>query len=171
MSADLSGEARPVQVPAEIIGFLSDAIVGVAGTRNADLAPRVHRISGWRVEADRETMACMFPEQFTPHLLESLEQNGQFTVTIERIPSHETYQFKGEFLSAKPCTADDIEVCNRIRDKFGTTVPMFVPVSEAAARAFCIPPSLTIRFRVREIYTQTPGPGAGRRIVPSEEPR
>lgn len=171
MGSDLSADTRAVRIPDAIIGFLNEANVGVAGTRNADLVPRVRRISGWRVEADRETIACMFPEAFTPQLVESLEQNGWLSVTIEAVPSHETYQFKGEFLSAGPCTAEDLEACDRIRDRFGKVIPMFYPFGEAVARAFYIAPSLTIRFRVREIYTQTPGPGAGRRLVPAEEPR
>jgi hypothetical protein len=171
VSIDPSTETQAVRVPDAIVDFLDEALVGAAGTRNADLVPRVHRVSGWRVEADRETIACMFAEPFTPHLVESLEQNGWLAVTIEKIPSHETYQFKGKFLSAKPCSAEDIEACDRIRDRFGTVIPMVYPFDGAVARAFCIRPSLTIRFRLLEIYTQTPGPGAGRRLVPAEEPR
>jgi hypothetical protein len=29
-------------------------------------------------------------------------------------------------------------------------------------------PALAVEFDVREIYDQTPGPGAGRRLVPAE---
>jgi hypothetical protein len=167
----ISAETKSARIPDEIMSFLDEAIIGVAGTCDADLVPHVHRFSGWHVEADRETMVCMFPEQFVRHVVESLEQNGKLSVTIEKVPSHETYQFKGEFLSAGPCSAEDIAAHERIRDRFGTIIPMVYPFDEAVARAFCIRPVLTIRFRLREIYTQTPGPGAGRRIVPAEEPR
>jgi hypothetical protein len=35
-------------------------------------------------------------------------------------------------------------------------------------RRYIPPPELVVRLRIREIFLQTPGPGAGRRLVPPE---
>ena len=101
-----------------------------------------------------------------PGLLESLRDNGEFTLTIEEIGPHETYQFKGTFVDAGPSTSADLKVFEGLRDRFGTVVSSKFGLPEEMCRAFTTRPSVTVRFRVREIFAQTPGPGAGRRLVP-----
>ena len=143
--------------------------MAAVGTRDRDRVPHVHKVSGWRVEPDQETIACSIPAAFTRHLMESLEDNGQVALTVEEIGPHETYQFKGVFVDAQPCTAADRHAADRVRERFARVVPHHLGVSEAASRAFGMDPEVTVRFRVQEIYVQTPGPGAGRRLVPREE--
>jgi hypothetical protein len=41
-------------------------------------------------------------------------------------------------------------------------------IPEPVVLAYYERPGLTVRLRVREIYVQTPGPAAGRRLVPAE---
>ncbi len=172
MKPDVQSPAKPkgsVQIPGVIVQFLSQATIGMAGTRDASLVPRIRRVSGWRVEPDQETIACTIPEGYTGGLLESLRDNGEFTLTVEEIGPHETYQFKGTYVDAGPCTAPDLSAFEGLRDRFGSVVHSLYGIPEKACRAYIARPSVTVRFRVREIFVQTPGPGAGRRLVPAEE--
>jgi hypothetical protein len=162
-------QSLPIQIPGIILEFLNRATVAALGTRDRNLVPHLHRVSGWRIEPDREVMAVSIPGSFTRHLQESLEDNGQVSMTIEEIGPHETYQFKGTFVDLHPCTAADRQIADRIRERFAKVVPAQIGATEAACRAFGMDPDVTLRFRVREIYVQTPGPGAGRRLVPQEE--
>src|SRR3972149_3537768 len=101
-------------IPEVIVLFLDRAIVAIAGTRDERLVPHVHRISGWRCSPDRKTITCLIPEEFTPDLVSSLEDNGQFSLTVCEVPSHETYQFKGDYVSSRPrgeADAADFEGC------------------------------------------------------------
>jgi hypothetical protein len=165
---DAAGES--VMIPEKILRFLEQrANAAFAGTRDRQLAPRGHRVSGWRVGGDERTMTALVPGQFTPHLVESLEDNGEFALTVEEFPSHETYQFKGRYLRSRPVQGEDAEVVNRIRERFVKSLkPVYADVPEAVLRAFILPVHLAVEFEVREIYLQTPGPGAGRRLVPPE---
>lgn len=45
----------------------------------------------------------------------------------------------------------------------------FYGIDHDASRAYTIKPGIVINFIVKEIFLQTPGPGAGRRLVPPEE--
>jgi hypothetical protein len=47
--------------------------------------------------------------------------------------------------------------------------PIYADVPEDALNAFVSDASLAIEFEVLEIFLQTPGPGAGTRIVPPAE--
>jgi hypothetical protein len=157
-------------IPGKIVRFLEQrANVAFAGTRDRQLAPHGHRVCGWRVGADGRTLTALVPEPFTAHLVESLEENGQFALTIEEFPSHETYQFKGRYLRHRQPQDEDVEVVNRIRERFVKNVrPIYADAPEHALRAFIQTAHVAVEFEVLEVYLQTPGPGAGVRLVPGE---
>ena len=158
-------------IPGKILRFLEEyAIVAFAGTRDRHLVPYGHRVSGWRVAQDRRTMTALIPAQFTPGLVDSLEDNGEFALTVEEFPSHETYQFKGRYLRHRPLDREDFEVVDTIRKRFVKSVrPLYPEAPERIWPAFIMKPSLAVEFEVLEIYLQTPGPGAGTRLVPPPE--
>src|SRR5262249_52838178 len=98
----------------------------------------------------------------------SLEDNGQFSLTVEQIGTHETYQFKGKFMgSAEPTDSDCAAHC-RVTDRFATAINSLFGLAQEDCRAFISPPSVVVRFTVREIFLQTQGPGAGHRVFPRE---
>jgi hypothetical protein len=157
-------------IPGVLLDFLERASCAIAGTRTADLVPHLHRVSGWRVGPDRRTITCLVAEGFTTHLLDSLADNGEFTVTIEEIGPHETYQFKGRFLDARaPDDDEDRHAFERARDRYVRTVTRLFGFPEDQCLRYFRRPELAVRFEVREIFLQTPGPGAGKRLVPQED--
>ena len=160
-----------VMIPEKIARFLEQrANVAFAGTRNRDLVPFGHRVSGWCIGADGRTLTAFTPEPFTAGLVESLQENGELALTVEDFPAHETYQFKGRYVSHRPAHREDIAIVDRIRERFMKSMRTVFPVlPEGIVGAFTSKPALAVEFEVSEIYVQTPGPGAGARIVPPAE--
>jgi hypothetical protein len=170
-------------IPEDIITFLEGATVAFAGTRDRDLMPHVHRVSAWLIGKDRETMTCLIPNQFAKHLVSSLKDNGQFAVTVTGsttgrqrsnpprpyTDAHETYQFKGEHLSSRSVNNEDLDAYRSAREQFAKLFAPLLNVPEGVAAKFILQPDLAVTFRVREIFIQTPGPNAGRRLVPPED--
>jgi hypothetical protein len=156
-------------IPVKIAGFLERANVSHAGTRDGNLVPHGHRVSGWRVGADGQTLIVLMPEGARPHLIESLEDNGQLSVTVEDYPAHETYQFKGRYVRHRPADQADIDVVSRLRERFlQSVIRLYGEPAAGPVRAFSQRPSIAVEFTVDEIYVQTPGPGAGARVHPAE---
>ena len=156
-------------IPGKILRFLEDkGTIAVSGTRNAEHIPHCHYVSGWIVEPDQQTMRCSIPQAYTGDLMPSLEDNGQYALTIEQIGSHETYQFKGLFVDSSPLNEADIAAFECVRERFATAVNQLLGVPKESCRGFIAPPSIAIRFTVLEIFLQTPGPGAGNRLAPPE---
>ena len=155
-------------IPGKIVRFLEEyANIGASGTRDENLVPHGQRVSGWRVGADHTTMTVLVPEVFTEHLVSSLEDNGRYAVTIEEVPTHETYQFKGRYLRHRAADGDDRALVGVLRERFVKAVSRLYPQMPVAfPRAFIPDPALAVDFEVQEIYLQTPGPGAGTRIAP-----
>ena len=156
-------------IPGMILKFLQDrGTIAVSGTRNANLVPHVHNVSGWDVEPDQQTIRCSINRAYLDHLFDSLEDNGQFSLTVEQIGTHETYQFKGNYAgSAEPNDAD-FAAHRRMTERFAKAVSVLFGHSEEDCRAYIWQPSVVVRFTVREIFLQTPGPGAGHRVFPPE---
>jgi hypothetical protein len=157
-----------IVVPEKIVQFLEQrANVAFAGTRSRDLVPFGHRVSGWRIGADGRTLTAFTPEPVTAGMVESLQENGELALTVEAFPAHETYQFKGRYVSHRPAHGDDFAIVERIRERFIKNMRTVFPMlPEAIAGAFVSKPAFALELEVSEIYAQTPGPGAGARIVP-----
>jgi hypothetical protein len=156
-------------IPAKIVAFLGRANVAQAGTRDRHLAPCGHRVSAWHVGADGTSLTALIPETSRRQLIENLEDNGWFTMTAEDYPAHETYQFKGRYLGHRPADARDVAAANGQRERFLRSVlPFFGEAAVRPVRAFTQRPAVAVEFRVLEIFVQTPGPGAGTRIMGGE---
>jgi hypothetical protein len=157
-----------VMIPEKIVQFLEQrANVAFAGTRSRDRVPFGHRVSGWCIGADGRTLTAFTPEPLTAGVVESLQENGELALTVEAFPAHETYQFKGRYVSHRPAHREDIAIVERIRQRFIKNMRTIFPMlPERIAGAFTSEPAFAVEFEVSEIYVQTPGPGAGARIVP-----
>jgi hypothetical protein len=161
--------SQAVVLPGVIVDFLDRATVALAATRDADLVPHIHRVAGWRVAPDRRGLTCLVDEEHTFHLRSDLEDNGRFAVTIEEIGPHETYQFKGRVVALSPPDEEDRLAASRMRERFTKIIALLYGINEETCVAHLRDPTVAVRFQVEEIFLQTPGPGAGRRIVPPEE--
>ena len=157
-------------IPGSIMTFLDDeAMVAVAASRDENRVPHLHRVSGWSVDEDRQTINCFIPDAYTAELNSSLEDNGEFALTVVDPGSHKTYQFKGQYVDSRPITDADLAIAEQKRGRFAQAVSQGFGMPEDASRTYILPPTLVIRFSVREIFLQTPGPDAGQRIVPTED--
>ena len=73
-------------------------------------------------------------------------------------------------MSHRPAQREDSVIVDRIRARFMKSMrAVFPALPEGVAGAFISKPVLAVEFEVFEIYVQTPGPGAGARIVPPAE--
>ena len=159
-------------IPGKIIRFLEErANIAFAGTRDASLVPRGHRVSGWQIDANGRTLTVFIPDSSVPHLVEALLENGRIAVTFEEVGTHETYQLKGRYLSHRPVQPTDVDIAGRARERFVKGVRPLHPNPEVAdlLGASIGRASLAVEIEVHEVFLQTPGPGAGTRLAPPAE--
>jgi hypothetical protein len=160
-----------ISLPGRLLRFLEhDANVAFAGTRDRQLVPHGHRVSGWFVEAGGQAMVALIPAGFTTQLIESLQDNGELVLTVGEFPSHETYQVKGRYLRHWPVRPQDAAVVERIRERLSRSFRHVSSDPEPLVNAYVQPSAVAVAFEIREVFVQTPGPGAGTRIVPPAEP-
>jgi hypothetical protein len=157
-------------IPSKIVRFLEQhANQALAGARDANLVPSGYRVSGWKVHPDQRTITACVPDPLTDHLIACLLDNGQFAMTVEEHPTHETYQLKGRYLRHRPIEPDDLALVAAIRERFARSLRHEMPpgVSFDYVLNIAVPdPRVAVDVEVNEVYLQTPGPGAGSRIYP-----
>jgi hypothetical protein len=156
-------------IPAHVLQLLGAPLFGHAGTRDRDLVPHVHLTWGIRATANRAEVEVLLPSFGMGRLAENIADNGRFALTVSEPITHPTYQLKGEALEVRASTDEERAFQQRwakanIEHLRAIMPPHLIAKLEGVAQA----PSTYLRFRVDEIYDQTPGPIAGQRI-PLEE--
>jgi len=159
-------------IPGVMVDFLARASVAVASTRDEHLKPRIHFLSGWSVGDDRTSVLCLIPASFSVGLDGSVTRGGDFSLTAEVIGPHECYQFKGCVIDSRPAVDSDRSITEDCRQRFVDAVSRHMPgrFSADSLQARVREPAIAVRVEVHEIYVQTPGPAAGRRVFPPETP-
>jgi len=157
------------KIPGMLIEFLDRASVGIASTRGRDLTPAIHFLAGWRVEENGEIIECLVARGFTDGLEQNLADNGRLTLTAEVIGPHETYQFKGTSAGSRPAGIADATLNEACRRRFFDACQKYYAgqFRDEDVRAKIGPPAVVVRLRVNEVYIQTPGPAAGKRLFPA----
>jgi len=157
-------------VPRDIANFLARASVAVVSTRDDDLVPHLHFLSGWSVAEDLGSVVCLVPPSFDDGVTERLARHADLAMVAEVIGPHETYQLKGRYIDHRPAGEADRQVFEECRQRFVDAVQRHLRgrFGEDALRARFREPALAVRFAVDEVFLQTPGPAAGRRVYPAE---
>jgi hypothetical protein len=163
-----------IAVPGMISTFLAErASVGFAAARDRALRPSLHWISSWILSEDRRRLRLGISKGFVDGLAEALAANGELAATFEHIGPHETYQFKGTAEGVLAAEGADRDAWERQRARFAETVLRFdrgIPATAEQLRSYISPPGAAVVLAVREVFLQTPGPGAGSRLAPGDRP-
>lgn len=150
-------------IPQPIVEFLKTGISVMVGTRDTSLMPECTRAWGIEVGAGRGAVTVFLSEAFAGKTIENLRGNGNIAVTCTRPTDHTTCQLKGRVLSIKPATKAHRGVSRRWHRDFIAELRA-IGVPSALGEAWIAEPTVAVEIAVTEVFDQTPGPGAGRRI-------
>ena len=154
-------------IPEKIAEFIQGPVFVAAGTRDEMLRPSHTWAVGTIVNPDRETVMFFVPRGRAERILSNLEGNGKIALGVGS-PTHEAYQLKGTYVSSRPAEERDRAIQEIYRSKW-LALALQCGYPEQIARpltlGFAYHPAVAITFRVEEIFLQTPGPDAGKKIV------
>jgi len=150
-------------IPQPIVDLLETGISIMVGTRDASLMPECTRAWGIRVGADRGIITILLSETIAGKTIENLRENGRIAVTCTRPTDHITCQLKGQVRRMKPVSSGDREVSRRWHREFVAELRA-IGVPSALSEAWITEPTVAVEIAVTDVFDQTPGPGAGRKI-------
>lgn len=142
--------------------FASGVDVYIA-TRDRELMPESVLGMGIRVHPDRRTVTVYVPTAEGAVTLANLADNAQVAATLCHPPTHRTVQIKGRCTGLRDSTESDRELQEIFRAAMVASFAV-VGVPRALTRGLPWWPSKAVDFEVSDVYTQTPGPGAGERM-------
>ena len=153
-------------IPDRVVEVLQGPAFIQLGTRDERLRPAHVMAVGAVVHPDRETVTFFVPASRSERALSDLRSNGRVALGVGLV-SHEAYQLKGRYLSARPTTDEEIALQDTYRTKMLEAVRRAYPdeIAVPLVFGFRYKPGVAITFHVEEVFLQTPGPGAGSKMV------
>lgn len=151
-------------IPDSIVQLLETGVSILVGTRDASLMPECTRAWGIHVGTGRDTVTIFLSDTFAGKTIDNLRGNGLIAVTCTRPTDHITCQIKGRVRTIKRMTPAGRDHCRRWhRDFMAELTAIGVPTELPAA--WIVEPTVAVEITVSEIFDQTPGPGAGKKIA------
>jgi hypothetical protein len=147
-----------------LVEFIHGGVaVGVA-TSDADLKPEFARGWGPQVSSDgRSLKLCVAAAAGSP-MRENLEQRGTVAVGFSPPTIARAVQLKGVATQVGEPKAADLKRVERHVQRFVEECERIGAPEELSRRMFVGTDLVAIRLSIAEVFDQTPGPTAGRRL-------
>jgi pyridoxamine 5'-phosphate oxidase-like protein len=153
----------PVLDPAVVEFIHGGVAVGVA-TRDDDLRPAFARGWGPEVSADGRSLTLCVTAPEGSRVRANLERNGAVAVGFSPPTIARAVQVKGVAAGTREPDADDLERVERHVRSFVAEAGRIGAPAELSQRMFVGTGLVAIQFPIDEVFDQTPGPTAGRRL-------
>jgi len=147
-------------ISTDLSRFLRSGVSIHIATCDAGRVP--HGARAWAAvpEDDGEHVTVFVLKASARPILDDLEANGRAALVFCRPTDDRAVQLKGAFAGSRPARAKEREVVDAHGARMIAELEA-IGVPAALTRAWKPWPCIAIRVRVTEIYSQTPGPGAG----------
>ncbi len=149
-------------IPEQTLEALTNGF-GHLGSASTDLKTTHTDTLSASVDQANDTVTAFVLSFLAGPVLENLQATGRVSYFFA-LPSHEAYQFKGQFLETRELTADELAHSEQFRNVAQELLGSMGIPAEASAQMFGTAPDLGITFKVEKIFTQTPGPEAGQEL-------
>src|SRR5262245_61670280 len=147
-------------LPEEVVRLADSGVAIWVATCDRALMPELARAIGVRFADDRRSSVVFVPDAPAGRTFENLRANGQITLAFGSPVDLRTAQVKGELIAMRPTREDERDLLVRFRDAFIETVSARGAPRDRIA-LLTLWPSTAVEVGVREVFTQTPGHGAG----------
>ncbi|OXM82656.1 hypothetical protein [Paenibacillus rigui] len=144
--------------PDELLHFLQRSVpifIHLAAARPGQI-PFSCRGYGFRMESERDVCWIYILRSQWLRMNGAMGARGELAALLTSGIDNESYQLKGELTEYRTMTKEDREALEHQRRMTSIHTPNLVPLLNVS-HADC----LAVGFRLRAVYVQTPGPGAG----------
>jgi hypothetical protein len=140
-------------------------------THDQRLQPALTRAAGFKLE-DSGAMLLVLPKPVAQPTLDNLKDNGRFSFSVVNIANFDSYQIKGKVQAIDEAGPQELVLKELYMTKFLNELrslgyPSGFCDGYESTRKFLTPaPAYALRCQAEEVYLQTPGPKAGKRLWP-----
>jgi hypothetical protein len=151
------------KIPEELVDFFESGVSLLVGTRDDSLRPEMTRACGAHVSAQRTELTLFLPSQAAGRAIANLRANGRLAVGISRAFDANSFQLKGRAIDIHEATESERPTVERYLAAFVESLYL-IGLPRALVNRFHVWPAYVVTFEVEDIFLQTPGPNAGKRL-------
>ena len=143
--------------------FLGGGVSLIVATVTDDGAP--HATRGWSLRLTGPSTARVLLPLHDTTALDRLAAGARVAITAADVTTLRSVQLKGRAIGVEPATDDDREHAARHNDAFFAEVSATDGTPRALLDRLVPAGYAACLLEIAEVYDQTPGPGAGARVV------
>ena len=137
--------------------------VGHIGCVSSNLKPFHADTLGIVCDPEIDEVICFINKSSSKTFLDHLVV-GSRTSLFAAVITHESYNLKGKVTHLRDVSADELAVCDNLREGMYALYNELGIPEELAARYWNRTPDIAIVISVDTIFSQTPGPNAGKQL-------
>jgi len=153
-------------VSPELLDLLEGGVDISVATCDAQLRPEAVRGVGAVVSRDRTRVTVFVPVATSRRTVENLAHRRELAVGFVRTIDHLAIQLKGPCPEVRLATDAERSTCERYLGAYVEALHM-IGLPRNMTRRLTVWPAYALALEVRDVFTQTPGPGAGNRLEPT----
>lgn len=155
--------APPDLIDHDLIAFFHGPVSAILGSVDSMNVPDATRVVGLAAVSGRRLRILISDQARAAHL--NTQPGARVAVLVTDITDYRSIQMKGTVVTgAHERTAGDMALVHHHIDTFCEASPQVGLTPVTAAQFFTVD-VVAVVLDVDDLYDQTPGPGAGRRIV------
>ena len=137
--------------------------VGHIGCVSSNLKPFHADTLGIVCDPEIDEVICLINKSSSKVFLDHLVV-GSRTSLFAAVITHESYNLKGQVTELRDVSANEMTVCDNLREGMYALYSELGIPEELAARYWKRTPDIAIVISVDTIFSQTPGPNAGKQL-------
>ncbi len=151
-------------VPAWHVDFLKQPLSLWIATTNLENIPEPVKCTGISFDPATDTFTCFAPKKFTDKAFKDLANNPVMALVGVELHTYEGYQYKGQYLSHRECTQEEVEYQHQHMKEFADILHSFGYSGPGFLKAYIHLPFLAFVFRATQVFDQSPKVGTGGEI-------
>ncbi len=152
-----------VTIPRDLVDLFEAGVSILVGTRDEALQPEATRAAGAKVSPDRRRITLFLPTAVSARALENIARHPEIAVGFSRAMDATSMQVKGSCIEVRPANDDERLAVERYKTAYMEQL-FVLGLPRALTKRFAVWPAHAVTFEVRDIFLQTPGPEAGKRL-------
>ena len=152
-----------MRIPEDLVDFLESGVSILAATRDARLRPEATRACGAIVSPDRGSLTVFLGESWNRRAFDNLAHNGELAVGFSRPLDAFSIQIKGGPAHLRAATGDERSIVDRYHAAYVEQL-YIIGLPRSIVKRMAVWPARAATIDVRDMFVQTPGPEAGRRL-------
>jgi hypothetical protein len=150
-------------LPEDLVDLVEGGVSAFVGTRDAAMCPEIVRSTGALVSTDRKRITVFLPEATSKRTVANVRDNGEVAVGFSRPFDNLSIQIKGRSVDLHLAGDPERATPERYHAAYVEQLYM-VGLPRSLTTRINTWPAWALTIEVRDVFVQTPGPGAGKRL-------